>query len=110
VADAFTRGEVRVKDDGFEIHASRRDAPGRGEVHETDTDVIHVLSGTATFVTGGSLVDPEAIAPGEIRGTSIRGGQERVLREGDVIVVPAGVPHWFMTVDAPVTYHVVKVR
>ena len=108
VNDAFAKGAPLHEVPGYKIHASRRDAPGVGEVHLTDTDIIYMLEGSATFVTGGELVDGAAIAPGEIRGPSIRGGKSRRVTKGEVIVVPAGTPHWFKQVDAPVLYYVVK--
>lgn len=107
VAAAFAKGAPLTENALYKIHASRRDAPGVGEVHLADTDILYVLSGSATFVTGGKLVEAQRIAPGELRG-AIRGGTERTLRPGDVIVVPNGTPHWFKAVDGPVTYYVVK--
>lgn len=59
--------------------------------------------------TGGKVVDPKPTGPGEIRGASIEGGETRVLKPGDVVVVPHGVPHWFREVQGPLTYYVVKV-
>jgi mannose-6-phosphate isomerase-like protein (cupin superfamily) len=108
VEAAFARGRPLTENALYKIHASRRDAPGIGEVHVTDTDIIYVLSGRATFVTGGVLVAPQEIAPNELRAERIAGGVERVLAAGDVIVVPSGTPHWFKAVDGPVTYYVVK--
>jgi glc operon protein GlcG len=108
VRDAFAKGAPLHEVPGYRIHASRRDAPGIGEVHLTDTDIIYMLEGSATFVTGGELVDAETIAPNEIRGPSIRGGDSRRITKGEVIVVPAGTPHWFKQVDGPVLYYVVK--
>jgi mannose-6-phosphate isomerase-like protein (cupin superfamily) len=80
------------------------------EVHEKDTDIMHVLSGTATLVTGGAMVGGKTVAPEEVRGTSIDGGQTRHVGPGDVLVIPHGVPHWFQEVPGPLTYFVVKVR
>lgn len=105
---AFAKGMPLTENALYKVHASRRDAPGIGEVHVTDTDIIYMLSGMATFVTGGELVAPEQIAPNELRGPSLVGGSERTLVPGDVIVVPNGTPHWFKAVEAPVTYYVVK--
>jgi mannose-6-phosphate isomerase-like protein (cupin superfamily) len=69
-----------------------------------------VLDGTATFVTGGTVQDAKETAPDEVRGREIAGGAARELRKGDVVIVPAGTPHWFRVVPATFTYYVVKVR
>jgi len=55
-------------------------------------------------------VDGRPTAEDEIRGASIENGTTRHLAEGDVMVVPNGVPHWFSEVSAPLLYYVVKVR
>jgi uncharacterized protein GlcG (DUF336 family) len=113
VAASFAGGAVLLNGDGgqnYEIHTSRRTAAGMAEIHARDTDVIYVTGGSATFVTGGSVVDGRNAAENEVRGSSIRGGETRTLVPGDVVVVPAGVPHWFQRVTAPFTYYVVKVR
>src|SRR5262249_43432839 len=111
VTAAFAKGAVLFdKSDKYMVHASRRDQPGIGELHTKDADIIYVLEGTATFVTGGSLVEPHNIAADEIRGREISGGETHRLAKGDVIVVPAGTPHWFKEVTAPFLYYVVKAR
>jgi quercetin dioxygenase-like cupin family protein len=93
---------------GYKIHASRREAQGQAEVHTRDTDIIYVLDGSVTFVTGGTVVDPKAVGQDEIRGSRIDGGTRHALNKGDVIVVPAGTPHWFSQVDETFLYYVVK--
>ena len=112
VSAAFAKGAVLVDGAGrnYMVHASRRDGAGQAEVHVRDTDIIYVLDGSTTFVTGGTVVDGKATAPDEIRGTSVDGGDTRRLAKGDVIIVPNGTPHWFKEVDGPVLYYVVKVR
>jgi glc operon protein GlcG len=112
VAAAFAKGSVLLDGTGrnYMVHASRREKPGQVEVHELDTDVIYVLNGSATFVTGGSVVDGKVTEPREIRGVSIDGGDTRTIGKGDVITVPNGTPHWFKEVKGPLTYYVVKVR
>ena len=110
VAAAFAKGMPLLEAENYKIHASRRDKPGLVEVHVKDTDIIHVLTGSATLVTGGTLVGGKTIAPEEIRGTSVEGGETRTLQPGDVMVVPNGTPHWFKEVPGPMTYYVVKVR
>jgi len=118
VKAAFTKGSVLV-DNGenmmhaarnYMVHASHRDAAGVAEIHELDADIVYVLEGTATLVTGGTAVEPKPIAPNEIRGKYIEGGETRRLVPGDVIIIPNLVPHWFKEVSSPFNYYVVKVR
>ena len=75
VAAAFAKGMPLLETSEYKIHASRRDAPGVAEIHTRDTDIIHVLEGSATFVTGGTVVEPKTIAADEIRGKEIKGGE-----------------------------------
>ena len=110
VATAFAKGSPLVETGDYKIHASRRDGPGLAEIHTRDTDIAYVLRGSATLVTGGTAVDLKSIAPEELRGAAITGGETRKLVPGDVVVIPNGVPHWFKEVEAPFLYYVVKVR
>jgi len=110
VAAGFEKGKVLVNMGNYMVHASHRDADGVAEIHTLDTDLIYVLAGSATFITGGSVPDVKAIEPNELRGAAIVGGDSRRIVEGDVIVVPAGVPHMFTEVQGPLDYYVVKVR
>jgi glc operon protein GlcG len=105
---AFAKGEPLLETGDYKIHASRREKPGLAEVHEHETDILRVVSGTARLVTGGTLVDARPLGAGEIRGNSIADGTARNLAPGDVVVIPAGVPHWFERVSDPFTYYVVK--
>ncbi len=109
VKAAFEKGRPLVENDAYKVHASRREVAGQAEVHARDTDVIYVLEGTATLVTGGRVVDPKTVAPDELRGAAIEDGIDRTIAAGDVIVIPNGVPHWFRDVPAPILYYVVKV-
>lgn len=109
VTAAFTAGRPLLENSRFKIHASRREAAGMAEVHTRDTDIVYVLDGAATLVTGGTVVAGRTTAMDEIRGASIDGGETRRLVKGDVVVVPNGVPHWFKQVDGPLLYYVVKV-
>ena len=109
VSAAFAKGDVLLQARGYQVHASRRDKPGLAEIHLSETDIVHVLEGTATFVTGGTVVDGKETGPNEIRGAGIRGGTTHHLQKGDVVVVPKGTPHWFKQVDGAFLYYVVKV-
>lgn len=111
VTAAFAKGAVLFDNsDKYMVHASHRDKAGIAEVHEKDADIIYVLDGSATLVTGGTVVDPKPTAAGEIRGKEIAGGETRQITKGDVIIVPAGTPHWFKEVPGPLNYYVVKAR
>lgn len=111
VAEAFSKGAVLFDaSDKYMVHASRREKAGMAEVHTKDADIIYVLDGAATLVTGGTVVDAKTTAADEIRGREITGGETRHLAKGDVMIVPAGTPHWFKEVTAPFTYYVVKAR
>jgi glc operon protein GlcG len=108
VAAAFAKGVPLIEVDGYKVHASRREGPGMAEVHDWETDVVYVLEGSATVVTGGTVVDPKVTEPGQVRGPVLQGGESRRIAKGDVVVIPAGVPHWFKEVEGPLTYFVVK--
>jgi len=109
VSAAFQKGMPLIEVENYKVHASHRDAAGMAEVHTKDTDIIYVLDGTATFVTGGTVIEGNNTAPDEIRGKGIEGGDTRKLAKGDVIIVPNGTPHWFKQVTNPFNYYVVKV-
>jgi glc operon protein GlcG len=109
VAAAFQKGMPLLEVSDYKVHASHREKAGEAEIHTGETDIIYMLEGSATFVTGGSVVGGREIGPGEIRGAEIAGGTVRKLSKGDVIIVPKGTPHWFKDVSGPVNYYVVKV-
>jgi hypothetical protein len=68
-----------------------------------------VIDGDSTFVTGGTMIGGKVTKAGQSLGADIKGGDTHHLSKGDVIVVPAGVPHWFKEVPHSVSYYVVKV-
>jgi len=108
---SFSKGAVLFDPGGnYAINTSRRDSPGVVELHEKDSDIFYVIRGSATFITGGTLLDGKKVAENEIRGTQLKAGVPQALVAGDVIVVPAGLPHWFKEVQAPFLYYTVKVR
>ncbi|MET0308522.1 MAG: cupin domain-containing protein [Sphingomonas sp.] len=69
--------------------------PGRPAVHPAEAEYAIVLEGAGTLVSGGTLADPATRNPSLVEGSRIEGGTTRTLGPGDVILVPAGVPHWF---------------
>ena len=112
VTTSFSNGAVLL--DGmnrnYMVHTSKREKPGQAEIHTLDTDIIYVLQGSATFVTGGTAVDAKVTAPNELRGVRIDGGESWQLVKGDVIVVPNNTAHWFKEVNGTFLYYTIKVR
>ena len=89
---------------------AHREGSGLAEWHEKQADVMFISAGQVTMVYGGTIVDARTTAPGEMRGASIKGGTEAKLGPGDVLHIPAKVPHqMILTAGAKVTYFVTKV-
>jgi mannose-6-phosphate isomerase-like protein (cupin superfamily) len=109
VAAALAKGGSLVTRPDLLVSGSHREKAGEVEVHDKETDVLYILDGEATFVTGGQMVGGKVSRPGQWLGSDITGGQTRHIAKGDVFVVPAGVPHWFKEVPKSISYFVVKV-
>jgi quercetin dioxygenase-like cupin family protein len=109
VAAALAKGGSLVTASDVLVSGSHREKPGQVEVHDKEMDVIYVVDGTATFVTGGKIVGARQSRTDQWLGTDIAGGTTQKLVKGDVVVVPAGTPHWFKEVPGPISYYVVKV-
>ena len=107
---AFVKGMPLARGMNYKIDASHRDEAGIVEIHTRDTDILYMLRGTATLVTGGIVTDAKTIEPEEIRGRESAGGESRKITKGDVVIIPNGTPHWFKEVNEPIDYYVVKVR
>jgi mannose-6-phosphate isomerase-like protein (cupin superfamily) len=90
---------------------SRREADGIVEWHENQADIFFVQSGSARLVVGGTMVGGEETEPHEKRNGKIEGGVRRTLSAGDVIRIPAKVPHQILLDGSKgFTYFVVKVK
>jgi mannose-6-phosphate isomerase-like protein (cupin superfamily) len=112
-------GELLGWKDGenkYRVRVSRQEKTGLANIHAF-MHIFYIIEGSATFVTGGTIVDPKVSEPitpwegKEIRGTSIEGGETHHLSKGDVMIVPKGVLHWFKDIQqGPFVYYVVQVR
>jgi quercetin dioxygenase-like cupin family protein len=85
------------------------DASPLAEVHANEADLFYAVDGRATQVLGGTVIGGKQTAPGQIRGAKTEGGQTYQLGTGDVMWVPAGMPHWFPEIAEPLGYLLVKV-
>jgi mannose-6-phosphate isomerase-like protein (cupin superfamily) len=87
--------------------------------HDQVTEVYTIIEGSGTLVSGGKMANPERLKPDDptvriLAGPSVRGGpidngDSRKVGPGDVIIIPAGVPHWFSSIDTAIRYSVVRV-
>ncbi len=108
MTESFKKGEPLFLTSEYKVMTGRREKPGEVEIHTYDTDFFYIVDGMATFVVGGKAVDTRQVAPGEIRGKSIEGGEAFHLKKGDVILVPNGTPHQYTETSSPFLYFVVK--
>lgn len=93
------------------IRLSVRGSTGGAEVHARFDDVMLVMGGKATLVTGGTVINPQTGVDGETKGTGIRDGVSRPIAQGDIVHVPAGIPHQLIIPKGTVfSALVVKVR
>ena len=106
---ALANGGALVTAKDLLVLGAHRTEAGKVEMHDKETDVFYIVEGEATFITGGRMIGAKLSKPGQWLGTNIEGGQTLHLTKGDVIVIPAGVPHWYKDVPHSVTYYVVKV-
>jgi mannose-6-phosphate isomerase-like protein (cupin superfamily) len=93
---------VVQNNDRHRINVVRRTKAAGATAHEGFAELHHIMEGSGTLVTGGTLVRP----PGG-RGAgpaTIDGGVSRRVAKGDVILVPSGVPHWYKDLDGTITY------
>ena len=102
--------EVIATDGNRKFMVAHREGSGLAEVHDTEADIMMISKGQVTMVYGGTVVDGKTTAPNETRGSAIKGGTEVKLGPGDVLHIPAKVPHQ-MKLDpgTQVTYFVTKV-
>jgi mannose-6-phosphate isomerase-like protein (cupin superfamily) len=85
---------VTLEDYGsYKIQPSVRTVSGGVEVHDHWDDVMTVEQGSATLITGGTVVDGKTGDDGETHGSRIDGGQSQKINVGDVLTIRAGTPH-----------------
>src|SRR5260370_12490140 len=92
VAAALAKGGPLVTAQDLLVSGSHRTGPGQVEVHEKQTDIIYVIDGEATFVTGGAIVGSKTTSPGQFLGTQIRNGQTHHLTTRTTLPVPTVNP------------------
>jgi mannose-6-phosphate isomerase-like protein (cupin superfamily) len=87
-----------------------RDADGNPEQHDAIIDIVYVQSGAGTLVLGGTMAGKRATTKGEWVGAVLDGGDRHPLGAGDIVHIPAGVPHSFLVPPGGhITYVLLKI-
>ena len=87
-----------------------RDADGNPEQHDTIIDVVMVQSGEGVLQLGGTMAGRRSTGAGEYVGTRLDGGDRHPLGPGDIVHIPAGIPHSFLVPRGKhVTYVLLKI-
>jgi hypothetical protein len=87
-----------------------RDADGNPEQHDAIIDVVMVQSGEGTLVLGGTMAGKRATSAGEWLGTKLEGGERHAIGAGDIVHIPAGIPHSFLVpAGKHITYVLLKI-
>ena len=85
----------RIIEEGALTVIANRGMPRGAEMHSMTIHVFIIVDGEAEFVTGGKMIEPKEISPGQTRARGIEGGVTHHLSKGDVIAIPANTPHWW---------------
>ena len=97
----------------FDTHRFRmlyRDADGNPEQHDAIIDIVYVQSGAGTLMMGGTMQGRRSTTPGEYVGTRLDGGDLHPLGAGDIVHIPAGIPHSFLVAKGQhLTYVLLKI-
>ena len=84
-----------------------QELPGDANLHRVNTtEIYYMLTGTATLVTGGTMVDAYEPSPGStsLRAPRVQGGVSRRVVPGDVVVIPGHTPHWWSELESDIEY------
>lgn len=94
--------EAKFKGGTYKVTTRRKEHSQDPETHKTKTHLFYVLEGTATMVTGGTVSGKgvESAEATQYPGQSVADGQTWKLEKGSIIVIPAGVVHWFKDIPA----------
>jgi mannose-6-phosphate isomerase-like protein (cupin superfamily) len=110
-SDAKTSSENLGKfgtDHALMIH---REGSGVAELHETEADVIMVVSGAATLVVGGTMPGSKKTTPGEVRAPNVEGGERQKIAPGDILHIAPKTPHQILLEPGTqITYFTLKVK
>ena len=92
--------------DRHRINIVRRTKAAGAVAHEGFAELHHIVDGSGTLVTGGTIVRPTSTSSGRAgAGATIQNGVSRHVMKGDVILIAPGMPHWYKDLDGgTITY------
>ena len=99
------------------VHRNKTSGPDSTSAieHSEITEVYHIISGSGTLLTGGSIEDAKPAKPESVKvvgpsmaGDKPRGGVSREVGPGDVVIIPPNTAHWFTHVSSEMVYLVVR--
>lgn len=93
----------------YNVNLEYRPVDGAVAVHEKEAELVYVMDGAGTMITGGKVVGEKRTNASNLSGTAIDGGATRELAKGDVTIIPEGTPHQFKPANGPLvlmTMHV----
>ena len=99
---------------GISVRRRMSGVPQYSVMHPHSVEIYRILEGSGTLVTGGLLITPLAEQTSDdlmrtLHG--IEGGLARQVKEGDILVLQPGTPHWYSNIDGEsITYMESRVR
>jgi mannose-6-phosphate isomerase-like protein (cupin superfamily) len=86
----------------YNANLEYRASVGAAAVHEKEAELMYVVEGSGTIVTGGTLVNATHTNPANLTGTAIDAGASQKIAKGDFIFIPENTPHWISTIDGTI--------
>ncbi len=96
---AASFSQTIVKAAPYDVTLDYRTHAGASSLHQMQAELIFVVEGKMTFVTGGTMIDPKNTNADNFSGTGVKGGVARQMAKGDWVMVPQNTPHWISATD-----------
>jgi mannose-6-phosphate isomerase-like protein (cupin superfamily) len=101
--------ENLAKYPSYLVEVVHREGDAEAETHVNNSELFFIVSGEATEIVGGTPVNNKQVSPGEIHGSGLNGGMQVPLRPGDMVRMPANIPHRMLVAPGKqITFIVVK--
>ena len=86
----------------YSANLEYRASVGPAAVHEKEAELMYVIDGSGTIVTGGTLVNQTRTNPANLTGTAIDAGTQQKIAKGDFVFIPENTPHWISAIDGTI--------